>query len=1638
MSKKKMTACVALLTVFFSTGTCFNFASAETVSAADTDSADVGEIGSISSLEDGFNYYIDGTDVVIADSDAVELNNDKDVNVILAVYDSGRLLNTVIKTVPAGTVEYSADNLKIHLSDTPENPSVKLFVWSADGSITPQAEAREPERLGSVSFKANDVADDDSAIGTAYVEFGKIPVYKSAQSSSTVKYTLSADNSGKLNTVMYVNGYSAGIVTNELIDTYILNNTNGIVTLIDYDGDNKYDRINVSYTVDAIVDSAELIDGKVIINLLAGPSGASISWGADNAGVKLIKNGEEISYTELNTCDVLTVSYDVVNSGREITELDSAEIYVSDETVSGAVTSRDTLDYIIRIGGTDYEVNGDMADIAAIDLSEYYIAYLNIYGQVVYFEKDDSNTNYGVIVSMYQVAGNDYPTVRLITANGEVVAYECKDDAEASKFYNYATGEDGYGGYGGYSFTKSMIRDRIINGQTVCTYKLSSGKIKFDMALSGSGGTALEYQASSANLGSYTISDSTKLIGIGEYMSETNAGNTVYKINSSNFTDGETYDVYLFNRGSRGDYRFAIVLGGELVNLPEPDPETEITGIGVIVAMYQSAGDDYPTVRLITDDGEVAAYECKDASEADKFYNYATGETGYGGYSFTKSMIRDRIISGQTVCNYSVSGGRIKLESAMPGFGGADLEYKASSAELGSYAISDTAKLIDMSDYMSETNAGLKAYPVSLSELEDGMAYDVYAFDSDDDGSCDFAVIFGGMLSLNTAADAAVIKSVDGVIDFDGTVCTQLTVLKDSEEKTVFIGGEDYVSDGEIIVYKEGRDGYVEDGDLYSYITNTYFYPELYYNTISSDNFAETLRNVNIIENGDYAGAAEPAFASPTVKNVALYFGPVYAKRDGSIQIITGKQDGISDISSDTVSLEIGENVNSYMYDYTNRPGYRASVSELPEVSPELYDAVSSGGSIDWSEAEAIEPVMAFAKVVDGELTELVGYYPASELSEDAEIEPGTVMTIKASDVADDNAYIGTAYVENMKIPVYASEESCATMNYPISEDCKIIINGAEIGAVSNDLIDRYILCNQNGEMTLSDTDNDSVFDEISVKYYVAAVVDSVITSSTGARIYFKASDNAGSSMKWDPDDEDIDITFTKDGSEISYTDLAENDVLSIAVNVIDAGLNGRLDLNDLEYYDILVSSNQVSGTLSSRNTEDWTVNVGGTEYAVVETLVSITDMELCTDYTLYLDAFGYIAWYDEGSVNKNYGVIVAMYQSAGNDYPTVRLITDSGEVVAYECRDSYEAERFYEYATGEYGYGSYSFTKAAIRDRILSGQTVCTYNLSGGKIKFDREMPGMGGSGLEYNALSSKLGPYSINASTKIMDMDAYMSGSDTVVHTLTPDDFENEAEYNVYLFDKNIDGVYRFAIVFSGINLLRAESPMAVVQKIVGTTDIDGVTCTEALVSYSGQSDISVMFEGYGDDLSEGSVVAYAVGRDGYVEDGNYHTVFSPSSDYASLLANSLSSDVFGSRMLKNVNQISSGTYAGGFEPSYAVSYTKDVVFYYGIVYSKSGNSLELFTTQDSGMSNVADVKSFSVSSANSYVYDYGQKAKYRVSIGSQTQSTSVFNPVYTDNSKNFISWERAAAEDVAPAIAIVKVADGDVIDVIYYAAP
>lgn len=678
-------------------------------------------------------------------------------------------------------------------------------------------------------------------------------------------------------------------------------------------------------------------------------------------------------------------------------------------------------------------------------------------------------------------------------------------------------------------------------------------------------------------------------------------------------------------------------------------------------------------------------------------------------------------------------------------------------------------------------------------------------------------------------------------------------------------------------------------------------------------------------------------------------------------------------------------------------------------------------------------------------------------------IQPyGTSKTVEfaADDVADDDSqYPYDKIITNGRIPVYKSATSSSTTKYDLDDDVKLYVNGVELPA-NDDNIVSYVINNSTGTVTLVDsteeasTSTDGKYDYILVDYYLDAVVDMVQESSTDVKVYFKSYDQAigASRLSWDPEDEDTTVTFTDaEGNAVNYADLAEYDVLSIAYNVDSK-------FADSSFYEVKVAKNQVTGTVTSKDIEENTLRIDGNDYEGAG-LVDVSSYDLSTEYTLYLDTFGYIAYIEEGSSAKNYGVVVGMYMGNGDDQPTVRLVAADGSIIEKEVKDSTEANRFYTVlkTAGEFdpmasdaklmsysGDGNPNVTKTTVRDLGDVEYNVCTYTLSSDKLRYKEYVAPRGGEGLEYKASNSKLGSYTITDSvTKVLDMDGYINGSDTTVGTLSVSSFEDEATYTAYAYDRNNNGDYRLILVLEGTSSLRPETAVAVVKSNPQTTDVDGTECYSMEVVRNGVQETpeTLLYEATGVNLSEGDVITYTVGSNGYVEADNLYVLMYANSDYDSLYNDMLSTDNFA-----NVLETKADDGTVIFDPAdNFVKYgstSKEVQQYFGAVYRKSGSTLELFVGQENGTSNINDATLEEVSLTSDtkfYVYDYSRNTKYRVSAATSIPdySNSVYNPAYTDGDKTTVSWDKMVEENCTPNFAYAKVVEGDATEVVIFAA-
>lgn len=394
------------------------------------------------------------------------------------------------------------------------------------------------------------------------------------------------------------------------------------------------------------------------------------------------------------------------------------------------------------------------------------------------------------------------------------------------------------------------------------------------------------------------------------------------------------------------------------------------------------------------------------------------------------------------------------------------------------------------------------------------------------------------------------------------------------------------------------------------------------------------------------------------------------------------------------------------------------------------------------------------------------------------------------------------------------------------------------------------------------------------------------------------------------------------------------------------------------------------------------------------------------------------------------------MYNKAGDDYPTVRIITADGEIRTYEAKNDDVANAIAEavgMSSTEFGKADVEFANAVIEYKITNGRItfkddkdlddVAALEAQGSEDADDK---------IEFKASTSRLGNCTINAEvTKLIDLENYVEYGE--VNVLTVDSLVDETDYVAYLFDRNNNGDYRFGIIVEGTNSLTSTSELAVVAGIDGTTDVDGVDCTIVTVIQGGKEDVEILIEG-DPEVVEGEIIAYIVNSNGYVDNDKYVSLFAPESDYADMLDVAYT---YFSNAIENASSVDDEFYQ---EVNInGTSASKDIYVAFGPVYRKSGNNLDLFQAATSGNSNIiTNTENYNVANANEVVYDYSAKKGYRVEVGSATQTKGNYSlAIDKDVNADEVIWSEVEANEIQPIMAFVKTVDNNTTDVVYYIA-
>lgn len=482
-------------------------------------------------------------------------------------------------------------------------------------------------------------------------------------------------------------------------------------------------------------------------------------------------------------------------------------------------------------------------------------------------------------------------------------------------------------------------------------------------------------------------------------------------------------------------------------------------------------------------------------------------------------------------------------------------------------------------------------------------------------------------------------------------------------------------------------------------------------------------------------------------------------------------------------------------------------------------------------------------------------------------------VTVLAEDIDDSK----TSLADNVMY-FFPAGQTRGSVKYKLAENVTWYVNGVkQDGSFDDKAYANYIYYEDaNGKGVTYDsnaitlqkttkngtTSTDSNYDTIMITSYTTAVVDEVLDKTNQTQINFKEkADGIKANMKLEKDDDTKTYSFTFNGEAIEPTDLQTNDVLSISYDE-NAGFENS------DFYDVIVSRDvKESVKCTSGLNKDNEVTLGGTKYKIAHGMSSVS-VDTSTTYTIYLDAFGRIAYADEDASTKKIAVLKSLYQKNNGDY-VADLITKEGETITdVKVDDEDGAEYMKQLAPTETTSPSGEkvnvpkserYPKQVIEYKISSSNKLTIEN-NGKVLDFE------GGDDQEYKASSNKIGSIRISDATAIIDM-SDIDNKDTF-KVISASDLKDGVLYNAYGYDKSsTDSTYRFVIITDGMGGVDSTTQLSIFLEAGSDVDDNDDEVDTMTVVNNGEQTTVTLDEDCEfanltslDSLAEGDLVLYA----------------------------------------------------------------------------------------------------------------------------------------------------------------------------------
>ncbi len=479
---------------------------------------------------------------------------------------------------------------------------------------------------------------------------------------------------------------------------------------------------------------------------------------------------------------------------------------------------------------------------------------------------------------------------------------------------------------------------------------------------------------------------------------EDNNGDTLYKINGEKYAMSTMANATPISAGK--SYVLYLNVFGQYVAAEE---DTTVANIGILDGATITAADEL-SVTFIDTTGNKKTLAVKDSLRTELETKVDTFYTAFGAGTNKYQWANRKALANRLV-KYSISSdGYLTGITTLAGtdFTALAKEYKAAYSKMGSYLLSDSTVVIDLSDNEGDVANNAKATKVSaitVADLTDGVNYKGIVLDKSNlTGAYRVLIITEGE-SAYTANTAIAVYQGSGSSWDDSYGRTVQTVeaymngvYADEETEsgdvllTAFTASELAAKNlvpGSVFIYQTNADGYVDQIDV------IYDGPE--------SDYADFMANVAAVTSAPYSATnaklvwdnttlvADWAATNDDTKsgNVEILFGAVAGTRGSTVQVAqigtvataTGSVVGYDIEAAD--DFTVNSDANIYVYDYsTNKVTSRVYIGSQILATNAGYKVAGAG-----SETDNVVPLQdndgdnqtinfIFAKVVDDNIAE--------------------------------------------------------------------------------------------------------------------------------------------------------------------------------------------------------------------------------------------------------------------------------------------------------------------------------------------------------------------------------------------------------------------------------------------------------------------------------------------------------------------------------------------------------------------------------------------------------------------------------------------------------------------------------------------